>query len=499
MRCRVPRTALLPQAGLFWLLALTACRAQSFSVEVAVGALPDSVRSLEVTATLNGQPAGGIAQVVDQNLQSFVVALPEGTSGELQLTVAGLGADRCQVAVGAGSLRIAGPGPQHLEVQLGEPEPGCRLQLRLVGKGTGTVALSDGTSQRDCQADGDVKVCEVTYPRDRRVTLRYSGNGLGGWFGACRGHAESCQVTIAAGVTQIQLDLLKKDQLGCRSDWCTEQWPVPTRANLYGIFGTDVTNVFAVGERGTVLHSDGIVWTALPSGGSARLSAVWSSGPDAMWAVGDGGAILRGQDLTKPGRSLRWEQSGSKNLYGIWGSSARELWAVGAGGAIRRWQGTAWESVVSPTVVALRGVWGSGPADVWAVGDQGVLLHWDGSSWTVVPGRARGALYGVGGSRPGAAWAVGEQGLIWSWDGGLWQPSPSGVTVPLYAVFSSPEAGPWAVGEAGTLLRRNGGIWDAAELGQGPAAPPRLQGIWGAGAFDVWAIGEGGTVLRYRP
>lgn len=464
--------------------------------------LVSSVRTLEVTAVLNGRPAGGIPQVVDQHLDDFVVELPEGTTGALQLTVAALGADRCQVAVGEGALQLTGPGRRQLELVLDRQVRGCRVQLRRVGKGTGTVTLSDGSRPLDCPADGSAEAppCEAVYPRDRRVTLSYAGTGLGGWFGACSGHAESCQVTISSGITEVQLDLLRKEDLRCRSDWCEEQWPVPAAQTLHGVWGTAASRVFAVGESGTILRSDGVRWTRLASGWSGRLNAVWTSGPPAVWAVGEGGTILRGEAAPGADLSFTRQQRGGATLYGIWGSGPRDVWAVGAGGTILHWQGADWADSPSPTTATLRGIWGSGPRDLWAVGEGGTILHGDGGGWTAVAIRTRSDFRGVGGSRPGAVWAVGEQGVIWRWDGVLWQPSPSGVTVPLSAVFSSPEAGPWAVGEQGTLLRLNGGIWDDAELGSGMMDPPRrLRSIWGAGPFDVWAVGDAGTILRYRP
>lgn len=497
------RTSFMRAVSLWGLagIGLMSCRQDEWLVEVAVTGIADSVRSLEVAATLDGQAAAGIAQRIDQNLQSFVVSLPADTVGELQLTISALGAERCQVAAGKGSLLVDGPGRRSLVLALDEMEAGCRVRLHMVGKGRGKVSLSDGARTTECAVDGLIGAswCEATYPRDRRVTLSYAGTALGGWFGACRGHAESCQVTVTGGLTEVQLDLLQKEELGCSSDFCREQWPVPTAETLYGVSGTDYSSVFAVGEHGTVLHSDGIRWTLLASGFSGRLNAVWSSGPDQLWAVGDGGAILHGENLTQPRRTFTLPKLGGDNLYGVWGSGRRDLWAVGSGGAIWRWQGVDWERVASPVSSELRGIWGSGAQDIWAVGGSGTILHWDGESWTLFPVSSQSTFHAVGGSRSGAVWAVGDKGLIWSWDGNAWQPSPSAVTAPLYAVFSNSEAGPWAVGAMGSLLRLNGGIWDAADLGSEMGAPRRLRGVWGAGAFDLWVVGDDGTILRYRP
>jgi hypothetical protein len=81
---------------------------------------------------------------------------------------------------------------------------------------------------------------------------------------------------------------------------------------------------FVDAPASNVMHWDGKAWSAVESGTSARLVAVWGSGPKDVWAVGDKGTIVH-------------------------------------------WNGAVWSPVVSGTTDALLGIWGSRPDDIWVV------------------------------------------------------------------------------------------------------------------------------------
>ena len=69
--------------------------------------------------------------------------------------------------------------------------------------------------------------------------------------------------------------------------------------DLFGANGNGQTDQFAVGSSGTILHWNGVSWSAMASGSTANLKAVASeeSGNGNLvdvWAVGSGGTILHG-------------------------------------------------------------------------------------------------------------------------------------------------------------------------------------------------------------
>ena len=104
-------------------------------------------------------------------------------------------------------------------------------------------------------------------------------------------------------------------------------------AGLFGVWGNSTTDIYAVGETGTILHYDGINWSAMQSGTSA-------------------------------------------GLLGVWGSSATDVYAVGETGTMLHYDGVNWSAVESGTEVDLYGIWGSSSTNVYAVGGQGTILHY---------------------------------------------------------------------------------------------------------------------------
>lgn len=71
-----------------------------------------------------------------------------------------------------------------------------------------------------------------------------------------------------------------------------------TTQALYAMDATSCTNVYAVGANGTILHYNGVSWSAQASGtlsllGGVAIRTSGSGSPD-VWVVGQAGTILRG-------------------------------------------------------------------------------------------------------------------------------------------------------------------------------------------------------------
>src|SRR5207253_1401967 len=121
-------------------------------------------------------------------------------------------------------------------------------------------------------------------------------------------------------------------------------------------------------------------WQALGSHQGGALRAVWAAPEDAaeeLWAVGDGGVILRSS-----GGTIGEVPSGTgRNLYAIWGAAADDLWTVGQWGEVLHFDGEAWARVGTGTGrLALFGLFGSGhpdgPGRIFAVGASGGVLRY---------------------------------------------------------------------------------------------------------------------------
>jgi len=65
--------------------------------------------------------------------------------------------------------------------------------------------------------------------------------------------------------------------------------PNGTLPPLKAVWGSDTTHVWAVGDGGTIVFWNGVLWKSVLSGTTDNLSAVWGSGPNDVWVAGTGG------------------------------------------------------------------------------------------------------------------------------------------------------------------------------------------------------------------
>lgn len=143
----------------------------------------------------------------------------------------------------------------------------------------------------------------------------------------------------------------------------------PTTEDLFGVWASDINNVFAVGGQGTILRYDGAAWSVMDSNTTTTLRDVRCFGPNDVFAVGKGGTILH-------------------------------------------YDGSGWLPMASPTTSGLEALWGRTPSDLYAVGDDGILLRSIGQSWSLVPSPTQTRLNGLCGTDQGDLFAVGDWGLI---------------------------------------------------------------------------------------
>lgn len=180
---------------------------------------------------------------------------------------------------------------------------------------------------------------------------------------------------------------------------------------LRGVWGSSVTNVFAVGDSGVVLRYNGTAWSRMTTGTTDGLTDVWGSGASDVYATTVTGRLLR---FNGSAWSFVAGVQAAGALRSVWGSAANNVYAVGDGGAVYRYNGTAWSRVRLPTRDALYAVWGSGASNVYAAGSAGALYRYTGTAW--VPEKAQGGnsqIQGFWGTSTGAdLFASGAGGLI---------------------------------------------------------------------------------------
>ncbi|MBI2868234.1 MAG: hypothetical protein HYX96_00205 [Chloroflexi bacterium] len=270
-------------------------------------------------------------------------------------------------------------------------------------------------------------------------------------------------------------------------------------ANLNGVWGSSARDVFAVGDGGTILRYDGTSWSAMTSGTSSPLTGIWGSGRNSIFAVGGSGTILR-----YDGSSWQGMASGTDAyLRDVWGTSARDVFAVGSGGTILHYDGTSWTSMAGGTGGDIGTVWGSSPSNVLATANLPmnlcISLHYDGSTW-----EARNPWSGDGeGFTPYMAtadiWGTSARDFfVAGWLGiahyrnGRWNRDPGSGLPNMMAVWGNSRRDVFAAGFNGAVAHYDGAWSPLAGV-----TSVDLRAVWSSRS-EVFAVGEEGTIVRYR-
>ncbi|MBN1205570.1 MAG: hypothetical protein JXB05_11680 [Myxococcaceae bacterium] len=300
-----------------------------------------------------------------------------------------------------------------------------------------------------------------------------------------------------------------------------------TCQELYGVWGSSGTDVWAVGAGGTILHWDGEEWTPFSSPTDRDLRAISGSGPDNIFAVGgregDPLPTIVQWDGTvwKP---ARWSESAREDgpdwghtrgtprvlrAVHVWpqGAYANGIMQGGLRGGRVEWNGSEWRAYGFYMGNMVNGIGGFGDYVVWEVGPGGQIVRREGTaSWNENTGSPRPVnttteLFGVWAATPEDVWTVGEQPFFSDGHATLWGAiahrdavgwsSEQRADWPLFrAVWGASATDVWAVGLGG-LAHWDGGAWT-------PLLSEKLtaNAIWGASATDAWMVGPGGRVLH---
>ena len=270
-----------------------------------------------------------------------------------------------------------------------------------------------------------------------------------------------------------------------------------TTKNLRAVWGSGPTDVWAAGDKGTILHFDGKVWAPSVSGTDEDLTGLTGTGPTNVYASGQKGTILHwdGQG---------WRQvSGSPEtaLVHMWSSGPDDVWAVGLDtsdevGVMRHWNGTKWESQAIPGSGSLWGIGGTGPTDVSMVGSnsngKGYVIHGDGKHFDA-NGYKGPAARAVWCARPDDVWVAPYQGALQHWNGTAWAEA----TTPDGSWSRMGGSGPddvWAVGTSGQTLHFRGGAWTTPATGTNQM----VWSVWSSSPTSAWAVGNNGTLLLWN-
>jgi hypothetical protein len=281
--------------------------------------------------------------------------------------------------------------------------------------------------------------------------------------------------------------------------------PAPTKKGLQSVWGSADDDIWAVGDGGTILRFDGHAWTFGDAGVTENLTSVYGTGPDDVWVTGDGGSLLHWDGkawMAEPASVVTPDAT----LLGVWTGAAGDVWAVGVdfdasalgggSGFVRHLAAGVWSDSDVPASGTLWKVWGSGPTDVWLVGsEQGAGLIYRGNGMDFEPMDFTGdAVHGIWGSGPDDVWVAPSTGPIQHWTGSAWASAPPlGVGQALYGMSGSGPDDVWAVGDKGVVGHYVAGHWAVS-----PAPTTEtLFGVWSRTPTHAWLVGGKATALRW--
>ena len=191
---------------------------------------------------------------------------------------------------------------------------------------------------------------------------------------------------------------------------------------LNWMYGFGPSDLWSVGNAGTILHYDGSIWKEVESPTSENLWGIWGAGPDDLWAVGGSGF----PDATAT--VIRYDGSqwlvmdlpenvpdDVRGLFKVWGSGPDDVYIVGQRGAVLHWDGADLERISVGLGVDLISVWGTGPDRIAMVGGRGngVLVTWDGGpDWHIHQLAPLPGLNGVWLRDPDTVHVAGVDGVL---------------------------------------------------------------------------------------
>lgn len=499
------------------------------SATVEVAPLNDSIsESLEtVILTLSTNAAyildplatTATASIYDDDLQTVNVTASDSTATEVDLTVPGAAADTGTFLVtrsgditnaltvyyafsgvtGSGVMALHGVDyewmPGLVVIPAGQTSASITIVPRFdgIGEGTEQCVLNLGANATNYVL-GTSATATVSIA-DNAADLPYVdvvNTSLGAEPSTNANFRFSLRRANSALPLVVNFNLSGTAQNG--TDYDTIGWWQPqssgTTQNLRAIWAANATNIWAVGDNGTILKGDGSTWTAQTSGTIQHLRAVWGTSTTNLWAVGDGGTILKGD-----GTTWATQTSGTANaLRGIWGSGGTNVFAVGDTGTIlRSTNGTSWAATTSGTTNQLRAVHGADASNVWAVGASGTILKWSGTSWAAQTSGVTSQLNAVFAANSTNIWAVGNAGVIRKGTGTTWASQTSASSSDLNTVWASSTTNLLAAGALSTqMTSTNGTSWTNATL----SAIGTFNGVFGTSSTIGWAVGDGGAIFK---
>lgn len=509
-----PRTGLASLLlSLCCFVAPGGCSDQRVLIDITLSGVPSTATGMRVRPKLGDRPLRDPLPPITippaETLTYFKASLDATeATGQLLITAVLYGDDGCSVGTGTTELTISGPGTYRGSIDV-TPQVGCQLIVQKLGEGVGSVVNDDGTIFDFLErAEGFTSCPQPTNPLiEQRKSFPFmtklalngsvedeaaSGSVFGGWANPeCPGSV--CNFELGGEPTTVKALFFSKRI--CNTDRICWRHPLPQGMNLRSISGASPSDIWAAGERGSLLHWNGFFWSSpmRPSHHGLLNAVSFRAAPiTSVTAVGEMGTAMQvtGDTWACPATAA------SATLRGVWSATENDIWAVGERGTLSHYDGTSWTQQAAPGGFAgvLNAISGRSAKDLWAVGEQGTVLHYDGASWSRFPVPTTESLFGLWVDREDQIWIVGDRGTTVQIDGGVAKLVLYEMQVRLFGVWGSGRRDIWAVGAFGTIVHTTGDRWNTAVSG----TTLDLLGIWGSSSSQAWAVGDRGVILNYN-
>lgn len=321
--------------------------------------------------------------------------------------------------------------------------------------------------------------------------------------------SEDMSIITPADMTMIlPADMTSTDLAVAPGSLVWKQQDSPVSQNLWGVAGSSVADVYAVGEGGTILHTvdSGTTWVTQTSGTSQTLYSVWASSNTDVWAVGAGPTILHSTGNGQWTPITNHGVTAGYVLIQVYGSGATDIYIAGGPQTILHTNdsGVSWTKWTTGTAglpnCSFYSIWMSGPSDIFASGDNNCVVHGNGSAWGAPsqvnsPAKFYQRLWGTS---PTNVYAAASPDTIRHSTGdGNWSDETvdlvTGTNVGYWGLWGSGPKDIYAVGTAGQVRHSVGtGTW----LAQPSTVSNDLKSVWGSSKFDVFAVGNTGTIIH---
>jgi hypothetical protein len=211
----------------------------------------------------------------------------------------------------------------------------------LWGSGSGASLRMVAVGDDGCLADWDGETWDITADSstnflgvDGPTVNELMAVGGGGVWDNTGGEWARLQVDSDGHLNDIWFDgttAVAVGNEGTIATYTEGEWTFSEHdsgADLHGVSGTNVNDVWAVGSDGTVLHWNGTVWQSIDVGTRANLWGVWSPSGNVAFVVGTNGEAYKIQ-----GTLVEELPTGVReHLLGVTGTNEANVWAVGSKG-----------------------------------------------------------------------------------------------------------------------------------------------------------------------